>query len=294
MEFVPARQIVARSKEDGSFYSYDYNMNLYRGCCHGCIYCDSRCDCYRVEDFDRVRGKKNALEIVGRELRYKQKTGVVATGAMSDPYNPFEEEHELTRGALELIDRYGFGISMLTKSPLVARDTGLYQRIAHHSLVSVKMTITAADDELCRILEPGVAPTSQRFGAIRALADAGLFTGIALVPVLPFITDTDENIRELAAMTAAAGGKYVYMETSVTLRMNQRDYYYQKLDRHFPGLREEYVRTFGERYRATTPRHRELRRILAEECRRHGLLYKLTDILAAQKKPYEQRQLRLF
>jgi DNA repair photolyase len=294
MEFIPARQIVTRSKCDGSFYGYDYNMNLYRGCCHGCIYCDSRSDCYRIDDFERVRAKADALTIVERELRYKHKTGVIATGAMSDPYNPFELEHELTRGALELIDRYGFGVSALTKSPLIARDAGLLQRIAHHSLVSAKLTITAADDGLAAKLEPHVAASSERFGAIRALSDAGLFTGVAVVPVLPFITDTDENIRALVETTAAAGGRYVYLETGVTLRTNQRDYYYERLDELFPGLRAEYEKTFGDRYRCTTPRHKAIRAVLAAECGKHGLLYKLPDILRAQSEPYEQPQLRLF
>lgn len=294
MEFIPARQIVTRSKADGSFYGYDYNMNIYRGCCHGCIYCDSRSDCYRVEDFDRVRAKKDALEIIGRELRAKRSGGVISTGAMSDPYNPFEQEQELTRGALELIDRYGFGISALSKSPLIARDVGLFQRIAHHSLVSLKLTITTADDALSQKLEPHVAPASVRFGAIRALADAGLFTGIAVVPVLPFLTDTDDNIRALVEMAAAAGAKYVYMETGVTLRANQRDYFFERLDKLFPGLADEYVLTFGNLYRCTTPRHRALRKVLADACKKHGLLYRLGDILSAQQLPYEQPQMRLF
>lgn len=294
MEFVPARQIVARSREDGSFYGYDYNMNLYRGCCHGCIYCDSRSACYRIENFDQVRAKQDALAIVNRELRFKHKSGVIATGGMSDPYNPFEKRYELTRGALKLIDRYGFGVSALTKSSLIARDAELYQRIAHHSPVSAKLTVTAADDALSRKLEPHVAPSSERFGAIRALTDAGLFTGVAVVPVLPFLTDTDQNIRALAEMTAAAGGRYVYLETGVTLRMNQRDYFYERIDGLFPGIRQEYERTYGERYRCVSPRHRQLRKVLAEACRRYGLLYKLPDILAAQKSPYEQPQMRLF
>lgn len=294
MELIAARQIVTRSKQDGSFYGYDYNMNLYRGCSHGCIYCDSRSDCYRIEDFDRVRAKKDALAIIGRELRHKHKTGVIATGAMSDPYNPFEQTHELTLGALEKIDHYGFGVSILTKSPLIARDAGLLQRIAHHSLVSAKMTITTANDTLCKQLEPHLPPASVRFGAIRALADAGLFTGIAIVPVLPFLTDDDENITALVEMAAAAGAKYIYMETGVTLRSNQRMYFFEQLDHVAPGLRQTYIQIFGNRYRCTTLRHRELRRTLAAACKKHGLLYRLQDILAAQAAPYEQPQMRLF
>lgn len=291
MEWIPARQIVLRSKEDGSFYGYDYNMNLYRGCCHGCIYCDSRSECYRIEPFERVRAKQDALAIMGRELRLRHRAGVISTGAMSDPYNPFEKELELTRGALELVDRHRFGISILTKSPLITRDVGLLQRIAHHSVVSAKLTVTAADDALCKQLEPHVAPTSERFGAIRTLADAGLMTGISIVPVLPFLTDTSENIRTLVEMAAAAGARYVYMEPGVTLRGNQRAHFYSQLDRLFPGIAQEYQSTYGNRYRCTTRHHRELRRTLAAACRRHGLLCRLSDILAAQKAPYEQPQL---
>lgn len=169
-------------------------MNIYKGCCHGCIYCDSRSDCYQIEDFDRVRAKENALQIIRDDLRRKTKSGVVGTGAMSDPYNPFEKELLLTRHALELCDAFDFGMAIATKSILLERDKDILQSIAEHSPVLLKVTVTTADDSLAEKIEPHVARPSDRFRMIENLSRSGLYTGILLMPVLPFLEDSQENV----------------------------------------------------------------------------------------------------
>jgi len=180
MEFIPARTIVTKTK-DTSWFGTDYNMNIYKGCCHGCIYCDSRSDCYRVENFDKVRAKENALAIIRDELRRKVKTGVIGTGAMSDPYNPFEKDQCLTRHALELMEAFGFGAAIATKSNLITRDIDILKVMKENSPVICKITITNTDDAIAGKIEPNTTPSSQRFEAIRLLSEAGIFAGILFI-----------------------------------------------------------------------------------------------------------------
>jgi len=184
MDYVPAKTIVTRTKSS-AWFGIDYNMNIYRGCCHGCIYCDSRSDCYRIDDFDTVKAKQNALQIIRNDLRRKVRTGVVGTGSMSDPYNPFERELQLTRHALELIDAYGFGAAIATKSDLLLRDIDILQSIQQHSPVLCKLTITTADDTLCKKIEPHVANSTKRFAALEQLAKAGLLRAFCLCRCCP-------------------------------------------------------------------------------------------------------------
>lgn len=293
MEYVPAKTMISRTKSS-AWFGTEYNMNLYRGCCHGCIYCDSRSDCYHIEEFDRVRAKENALKILSTELRSKVKTGVVATGAMSDPYNPFEQEQKLTRHALELLSAYGFGVAIATKSPLVARDVDVLQEIARHSPVIVKITITCADDALCKKLEPHVAPSSQRFEAVRTLSHAGIFTGLLMMPILPFIEDTEENVGTIIRTAYESGAKFIYPAFGVTLRQGQREYFYRKLEEQFPGLKERYQKRFGDRYECASPNAGALWRFFQAECNKLGLLYKMQDIVRAYKQGYGDGQLSLF
>lgn len=295
MDAVPAKTIVTKNK-DTFWFGSDYNMNLYRGCCHGCIYCDSRSSCYRVEDFDRVRKKENALQIVRDDLRRKVKKGVVGSGAMSDPYNPFERDELLTRHSLELLDAFGFGATMLTKSDLILRDTDLYQSIAEHSPVNCMVTITTADDALAARIEPGVPVSAERFRIIRRLADAGLFTGVVMTPILPFLEDTRENITEMIKKAEDSGASFIYPMMGVTLRDNQMEYYFDKLDSLFPErkLTERYQKQYGGRYLCTSPNSRALMRLFGEECKKYGLLYKMPDIIHAYKKKYRYEQLNLF
>lgn len=293
MEQVPAKTIVSARLSDSRWFGNDYNMNIYRGCCHACIYCDSRSDCYRITDFETVRAKEDALAIIERELHAKRRTGVIATGAMSDPYNPFEAEQELTRGAHALIDRFGFGVSIDTKGDLITRDIDVLSRIRVHSPVLVKLTVTTASDALANLIEPAAPPPSARLAAVEALSRAGIFAGVLMMPVLPFITDSEENIRELVRQAAEHAARFVYPSFGVTLRDSQRAHYYRMLDRHFPGLRAEYEKRFGGQYYCASPQAKRLHTLFAAECKNAGLLYRMGDIVRAYKGGYENEQMSL-
>ena len=269
-------------------------MNIYKGCCHGCIYCDSRSECYRVENFDEVRAKENALALIERELKSKRKTGVIGTGAMSDPYNPFEKEFKLTRGALELINRYRFGVSIATKSDLISRDIDILKAISVHSPVLIKITITTANDTLCKKIEPNVATSSERFATINKLSGKGIFAGILLMPVLPFIKDTVGNIRNIIKLAHENGAKFIYPAFGVTLRQNQREWYYNKLDELFPSIKQKYITHYGNTYECHSPKAKELWEIFRNECDRVSILYKMEDIIKAYKEGYEDAQLSIF
>mgnify|MGYP002709660276 CR=1 FL=1 len=296
IEYIAAKTIVTRCKSPGAWFGIDYNMNIYKGCCHGCIYCDSRSECYRIENFDKVRAKADALRIIRDELRRKTRTGVVGTGAMSDPYNPFEKGELLTRRALELVDAFNFGAAIATKSTLLERDIDVLQSIAEHSPVLLKITVTTADDELCQKVEPNVAVSSKRFEMIKRLSDAGLFAGVLLMPVLPFLEDSKENVLEIVTRTAQAGGKFIYPAFGMTLRANQREYYLNKLDTIFreQGLREKYDRQYGFAYECRSPRAKKLWDVFAEACEKEGIRYKMQDIIHGYKDRYRTSQMSLF
>ncbi|WP_312070498.1 SPL family radical SAM protein [Anaerotignum propionicum] len=294
MDWIPAKTILSGYSENNLWFGTNYNMNLYKGCSHGCIYCDSRSYCYGVEIFDKVRAKENALSILERELRCKRKRGVVGTGAMSDPYNPFEKEYQLTRGALVQINRYGYGVAIATKSNLVERDIDLLQEISTHSPVLIKLTITTADDAMCKKIEPNVALSSQRFATIKTLSQAGIFAGILCMPILPFIEDNENNIRAIVEQAHENGAKFIYPAFGVTLRQNQREWYYDKLDELFPSLKEKYMITYGNSYECKSPKGKELWKIFVETCQRHGILYKMDEIIKGYKSYGQPVQLSWF
>lgn len=290
MEFIPAKTILQRASHSDEWFGIDYNMNLYKGCCHRCIYCDSRSNCYQVEDFDRVRAKENEIQILSQELKSKRKKGVIGIGAMSDTYNPFEKEYQITRKALELISYYNFGVSIETKSSLITRDIDLFKQIASKSDIILKFTITTSDDNLSKIIEPGASVSSERLKAMKKLSNAGLFVGTLLTPILPFITDSEKNIKEVIRMSAENGAKFVFSIGGVTLRENQRDYFFEQLDKFFPGLKEKYIRAYGNNY-FCYPLNKNLKKIFKEECNKYGLIYKMDDIIKAYKKEDNNEQL---
>lgn len=294
MEFIPAKTILSGYSEQASWFGNNYNMNIYKGCSHGCIYCDSRSECYGVDNFDQVRAKEKALALIERELRAKRKKGVVGTGAMSDPYNPYEKEYKLTRGALELINRFGFGVSIATKSDLIVRDMDLFKEIAKHSPVLVKITVTTADDLLGAKIEPNAAVSSKRFKAIKALSQAGIFAGVLLMPVLPFIEDTEDNISRIIDLAYQSGAKFIYPAFGVTLRQNQRDWYYEKLDELFPSLKEKYIKSYGNAYECRCLKAKELWSLFQCKCDDYEILYNMKDIIAGYRDPYQTVQLSLF
>lgn len=293
MEEIEARHLVYRQKSQW-WFGTTYNLNIYRGCSHGCIYCDSRSDCYQVGDFDRVRAKADALRLIESDLRSKRQSGVVATGAMSDPYNPQEARALLTQGALGLLDQYRFGLAVATKSDLVVRDIPYLQKINVHSPVLIKMTITTPHDALSAKLEPHAPSSSRRFAAIKALSDAGIYTGILLMPVVPFLEDTPEDIELLVEKAAESGAKFIYPYMGMTMRDGQREYFYQAVERLWPGLKERYQRQYGLDYQCNCPGWRQLLAQFQKACKAHGLLYRMKEIVAAYQGPTQIEQLRLF
>ncbi|MFV0396022.1 MAG: radical SAM protein [Coprobacillaceae bacterium] len=282
-------------KKSLHWFAVDYNMNIYRGCSHGCIYCDSRSECYRVPNFDQVTLKKNALTMLSKELLSKRKKGVLGIGSMSDPYNPYEKKLEITRQALQIVHDTNFGISIITKSHLITRDIDIFKKIQAKQSVIIKLTITCADDDMSKKIEPFASPSSKRFEALKQLSDAGLFCGILLMPILPFINDTNENIIQIVEKAAASGVKFIYGMFGVTLRDIQRDHFYKQLDTLFPGVSEQYKQYFGDQYSCSSPRYKELQRVYIETCKKHNILYKMSDIIKAYKKQEtEPEQLSLF
>lgn len=283
MELISAKSILQRSTNGDKWFGIDYNMNLYKGCSHGCIYCDSRSNCYQIEEFDRIRAKENEIFILEQELKRKRKKGVIGIGAMSDTYNPLERQYEITKKALELISYYHFGISIETKSDLIIRDINLFKEINSKADVILKFTITTSDDSLSQKIEPGVCVSSKRLEAMKTLSKEGLFVGTLLTPIIPFITDSEENIRKVISLSAKNGAKFVFSMGGVTLRENQREYFFQALDKSFPGLKEKYMKIYGNQYFCSSI-NKKLNYIFREECQKYGLLYKMEDIIRAYKK----------
>ncbi len=261
-------------KEVKSILSAKNGMNLYRGCTHGCIYCDSRSKCYGFEhDFEDIEVKSNAVALLEDALRRKRERGMIGTGAMCDPYMPVEGELMLTRKCLELILHYGFGAAVQTKSDLILRDIDLLKKINDKTKAVVQMTLTTADDDLCRIIEPNVAVTSRRFEVLCEMKKAGIPTVVWLTPILPFINDTPENILGILDMCEKAGvyGIISFGSMGLTLREGDREYFYDSLDRHFPALKEKYIRLYGDDYVVPSPRNGELMKLFTSECRRRKI-----------------------
>lgn len=265
MHFVKAKGIL--SSQNG--------MNLYRGCSHGCIYCDSRSRCYHMEHaFEDIEVKENAIELLEYTLKHKRKKCMIGTGAMTDPYIPLELELEHARKALTLIYEYGFGVTVHTKSDRVLRDLDLLRRINEKTKCVVQMTLTTYDEELCRKIEPNVSTTQERFAALCKLRDAGIPTVVWLSPILPFINDTQENITGILKLCAEAGVYGVInFGMGLTLREGNREYFYKQLDRLFPGLKENYIKMYGNRYEIASPHSRHLTQIFHQTCDACGLVH---------------------
>lgn len=263
-----------------SLLSTQNGMNLYRGCLHGCIYCDARSRCYQMDHvFEDIEVKQNAPELLEKALRSKRSRCMIGTGAMSDPYLPIEEDLRLTRRCLELICRHGFGVAIQTKSARILRDLDLLEKINRQSKAVVQMTLTTHDDGLCRILEPNVSVTSERVAALKTFRDAGIPTVVWLSPILPWINDTQENIDGIlqSCMEAQVKGILCF-NMGVTLREGDREYFYAQLDRHFPGLKERYIRTYGNRYELNSPRNAKLMALFHDTCEQAGMMHDVRQI----------------
>lgn len=273
-------------------------MNIYRGCLHGCIYCDSRSLCYQMNHkFEDIEVKANAVGLLENTLRRKRNKCMIGTGAMSDPYMPIEEKLGNMRKCLEVIERYGFGVTMITKSTKVLRDLDLLKKINEKSKCVVQMTLTTYDEDLCRIVEPNVETTYERFRALEILHDNGIPTVVWLCPILPFINDTEENIRGILDYCVRAKVKgIINFDMGVTLRDGNREYFYKKLDEHFPGLKEKYIRMYGNSYQLSSPNSRQLNMIYKSECIKNGIMCDVNECFEYLNKyedKYGGEQIRL-
>ncbi|MBQ8959886.1 MAG: radical SAM protein [Ruminococcus sp.] len=287
MHFVKAKSLLTRWN----------GMNIYRGCAHGCIYCDSRSKCYHIDhSFEDIEVKINAPELLEEILRRKRRRIMIGTGSMSDPYQPCEEELRLTRRCLELIDRYEFGATVITKSDRVLRDIDLFDSINSKGRSVLQMTLTIADDELSRIIEPNVCPTSRRYEVLKEFQKRGIPAVVWLSPLLPFLTDTEENFSRLMELCLDTGVKgIVFFGIGMTLREGSRDYFYQALDRHFPGLSSRYRERFGDAYELFGQNSPRLMERFHETCERYKIIHDPEECFAyTAELPERYQQLSLF
>ena len=272
MHFVDAKTILTGS--GGHF-----GMNIYRGCTHGCIYCDSRSKCYQfTHPFEDIEVKQNAPELLDAALKSKRKKCMIGTGAMSDPYMHCEEDLRLTRRCLEIILKNGFGATIQTKSDRILCDIDLLSEINRSAKCVVQMTLTTWDDDLCQILEPNVCNTKRRIEVLEEMKKREIPTVVWLTPILPFINDTEENITAILNECVRVGVKGVIdFGMGLTLRDGDREYYYAALDRHFPGLKERYIRTYGNAYELPSQNRERLMKLFEDFCRVRSILYRPED-----------------
>lgn len=270
--------------------SQNNGMNLYRGCTHGCIYCDSRSNCYQMNhEFEDIEVKENAIELLENTLRRKRKRCMIGTGSMSNPYMPLEAQLEYTRKALWLIEKYGFGATLITKSDRVLRDLDILKRINQKTKAVVQMTLTTADEALCKLVEPNVSTTKQRFEALKILRDNNIPTVVWLCPVLPYINDTEDNIRRILDMCVAAKVRgIICFGMGLTLREGNREYFYRQLDKSFPGLKERYIREYGNQYVINSPKSAELMRLFHRTCEQNGIMHD-NDLIFEYLSQFEEK-----
>jgi len=271
IQYIETKSILSKLRQEDTWFGITYNMNLYRGCQHACIYCDTRSECYGINDISMISVKKNALDLLCKELIPKRKNrATIGTGSMNDPYMPIEKDLQLTRKALQIIAKEKFPVHVITKSNLVERDADVLQDISK-TYAAVSFTITTADDSLAQKIEPHSPPSSERFKAMKLLAEKGIYTGITLMPVLPFINDTKENITAIVKQAKESGASYILHAFGLTLRKGSREYFYKALDNDFAGFKEKYQSCFGERYECFSPDYRILTDRFKEQCMKLGI-----------------------
>ncbi len=295
MDYIKTRTIMTKSDQGKRWFGIDYHMNLYKGCSYGCIYCDSRSDAYHIDNFDKITSKLKALEILEEELASKQYKGVISFGTLSDPYNEEEEKHEITKGALELIKKYGFGVSIDTKSDLVLRDIELLKEIQENNNVIIKISITTYNDELANFLEPNVISSTKRFKVVEELNKNGIYAGVLITPVLPFVTDTEDNIKRCVEKSKMSGAKFIYTKMGMTLRKKVREYYYEHIDKLYPGLSNDYQSVYEKNLVCNPLRYRDLLEVFINECNKNHILCDMSEIIADYKREIPTReQISLF
>lgn len=260
--------------------SKNNGMNIYRGCTHGCIYCDSRSACYNINHvFEDIEVKINAPTLLEESLKRKRKKCMIGTGSMTDPYIHLEEKLQNTRKCLEIIDKYGFGLTILTKSNRILRDLQILKSINNKAKCVVQMTLTTYDEELCKILEPNVSTTKERFETLKIMRDNGIPTVVWMCPILPHINDTEENLRGILNYCIEAKVKgIIVFGIGLTLREGNREYFYKNLDKHFRGMKERYIREFGNSYQIDSKNHNRFMEIIKETCQKHNIIFGVDEV----------------
>ncbi len=282
---IEVKSILSTNEHPEYWFGAKYTMNLYRGCEHRCIYCDSMSQCYRIDNFEDVLVKVNAIELLREELSKKRLKGIIGTGAMSDPYTFVEGKYKLTEKALKCISDFGFPVHMITKSDMVLRDKEILQQISR-THASVAFTITTVDDVLSAKVEPFAPSPTRRLKAMKELSAAGIITGVTMMPILPFIEDDEESIKAIVKKASENGASFIIGAFGVTLRDRQRDYYYKKLDENFPWLRDKYEEVYGETYSCSSPKSKRLYDVFKEECKRYHIISSMKHL--PWNKEYEQ------
>ncbi len=267
---IQAKTILNTVSGKDDWFGLKYNINLYRGCQHQCIYCDSRSACYEIENFADILVKVNAIDLLEDALPRKRVRGTIGLGSMNDPYMPVERKYNLTGRALQVIARNKFPVHIVTKSDLVLKDLETLRQV-NQVYAAISFTITTSDDDLAARLEPAAPHPSQRYAAMRTLADNGILTGITMMPILPFIEDTEENIAKIVELAHENGASYILPWFGMSLRTGSREYYYARLEERFPGLKQRYIRQYGERYICNAPNWRKLEEVFQEQCKRYDI-----------------------
>ena len=289
---IQAKTILNHVRQPEPYFGLKYNLNLYRGCQHQCIYCDSRSECYQIENFADIHVKVNAIDLLKDALPRKRVRGTIGFGSMNDPYMPVERKYQLCRRALEIIAEHRFPVHIITKSDLVLRDIDLLKEI-NQVYAAVSFTITTADDRLARQIEPGAPSSSARFAAMRALSDAGIHTGITMMPILPYICDTEENITRLVELAYQNSAGYILPWFGMSLRTGSRDWYYTQLDKRFPGIKQKYIQQYGSSYECSSPNWRKLDQVFQELVQKYNIPTQM-PIFTPQKIGKQGKQLKMF
>ncbi|MHC5217652.1 SPL family radical SAM protein [Enterococcus sp. LJL128] len=290
---VEARQMLIKTKTT-DWFGTEYTMNMYRGCDHGCIYCDSRSECYQIENFDSVVYKENGLVLLNQELQSKRKKGIVGFGAASDAYNHLDKKIGLTKKVLTLLDQHGFGISLATKSALLTRDIAEYKQIQVHSPVNLGFSFSTSIDRVAAKIERHVSLPSERFQAIEACKDNGLYCGILLMPVLPYITDSWKLMADLIMKAHEVQADYIYPMFGMTLRDRQKEHYFNALQKISKPIADQYEKNYKNTYFFPAENYEQLSYNFKNLCTKLGIVYEMSEIITNYQKPYQIEQERLF
>ncbi|WP_423363575.1 SPL family radical SAM protein [Mycoplasma sp. P36-A1] len=289
IEYIEAKSILQKSKNGSGWFGIDYTINMYRGCNYGCIYCDSRSEIYNITNFDKVKVKKDALIILEKELKSKRNKGIVSLGAMSDSYNKLEESLLLSQNTIKLLTKYGFGLNLETKSSLILRDIDLIAKMNETNDVIIKVTITTANDQKAKLIEPNVSSSSERFEIIKQLSAKNIYCGILMMPLIPGFNDTFENIKEIVEKAAASNAKFIYPAFAVTIRKGQVEYFDQQLKIIDPRLHQELGLLNKRQYVIPSKQAKQLYKYFEKLCIEYNIKYKMKDIIKEYIKPKNEQ-----